>query len=106
MEPVAQAIAECRALTVRMLEAAEGGAWGTVAELDAQRRPCFEGTDVAALPVESLERVLGEFRALMAMDGRLRDLAAGARQSALGELRQVRGRQQGRARYHELAVRG
>lgn len=106
MNPVAQAIADCRSLTARMLDAAEQEDWQAVTELDARRRPCFDGLDVASLPLDALEVVLGEFRALMAMDGRLRALAAGARQAALGAVRQARSRRQGRARYRDFALRG
>jgi len=97
-----QAIDACTDLTRRMLAAAEAGEWRTVAELDAERRPCFEGVDLAALDDGELAPILECLRALVAMDGRLSAWADEARQGALEDLRRARGRARGSKHYERL----
>ncbi|HEX7036414.1 MAG TPA: flagellar protein FliT [Pseudomonadales bacterium] len=103
MDPLARAIEACRVLTGRMLDAAERGDWQSVASLDAERRACFEGMTVTASHPEALERGLEAFRAILTDDARLRDRALAARDRALNDLRKVRGRRHGQARYREQA---
>jgi len=97
-----RAIQACADITSRMLAAAEAGDWGTVAELDAERRPCFEGVDLMALDDAELRPMLEGLRALVAMDGRLSAWADEARQGALEDLRRARGRARGSKRYEQL----
>jgi hypothetical protein len=97
-----QAIDACTDLTGRMLDAAEAGEWDTVAELDVERRPCFDGVDLAALEDAELAPILERLRALVAMDGRLSSRVGEARQTALEDLRRARGRARGSKRYEQL----
>lgn len=97
-----QAIDACAELTGRMLAAAEAGEWETVAELDAVRRPCFQGVDLAVLDDADLAPTLERLRALVAMDGRLSRQAGEARQQALEALRRARGQARGSKRYEQL----
>lgn len=106
MDPIARAIDACRVLTTRMLEAAERGDWQNVASLDAERRACFDGVALAASDPLTLESGLEALRAILALDARLRDQALDARDRALNDLRKVRGRRRGQARYRELALGG
>jgi len=98
-----QAIDVCADITQRMLAAAEAGDWESVATLDAERRPCFDGVDLTDLDDGELVPLLERLRALVAMDGRLGTLAEAARQTALEELRRARGRVRGSKRYEQLS---
>jgi hypothetical protein len=105
-KPVRKAIEACHALTVRMIEHASAGRWSQVMCLEEERRQCFEHPEPAAPSQDDPVDIQAALEALVALDQRLNELAVAARQSALNDLRNVRGKAAASARYHESSRRG
>lgn len=106
MDPVAHTVDTCLRLTTRMLEAAERDDWQTVAELDAERRACFDGVALSDSGAEALEYALQMLRTTLTLDGQLRERAIAARDKALHDLREIRARRHGQARYRAQSLGG
>lgn len=97
-------VEECRRLSCEMLDAAEAGDWPEVSRLDEARREGLGVWSLEHLNPDAAASAAEVLRELLALNARLVEAAARARQESLTGLRAVRGRSRGSATYQKLAA--
>lgn len=93
------ALSRCLTLTRAAREAAEQHDWEGVSRLQGEREGVLAVAAFDHLDAEAAGRLAPRLRELVEADQDLVRCAAEARRAVLGELRRVRGRREGSARY-------